>query len=217
MNYAELRENILDYTGNTDPEFSVKINSFIRQAEAKIATLAKLPAYSKVTTLSILANTATLAAPSDFLSVDYITIPTYGILEKKDPSFILEAWPDPAERGQPRVYGLQDAKTFVFGPTPDIGYSAPMKYFAKWPSIVDLGINSGTQNQETFISQFFETALLHGSLYFAQIYQEDAEMAQVEHAELLESLGLVTKFQQGRDRRPEAEAQSASIDADKIY
>jgi hypothetical protein len=224
MTWGELREDILDYSGNTDPEFSLKIPSFVKQAEAQIAMLAKLPAYAVPGTLSIASMTSTVTTPSGFISVDYIAIPTYGILEQKDPSYIREVWPDPGEIGQPRVFAIQSVQSasagpqtvILLGPTPDKAYTANWQYFAKWPSLVDLGIASGTQNEETFISSTFPGALLHGALEQVAYYQMDADMIQAEHNKFLECLGLVPKFKDGRNKRDEAEAQSSSIAAQDI-
>lgn len=214
MDYRTLRSNIENYSGNSDDGFILSINSFIRQAEAKIGMLVDLPAYTKTASITFAATvpTVSLLAVTDFISVNDLFVPGYGIVEQKDTSFIKEAYPDATEMGPPRFFAMQNDKLLLLGPTPDISYSADLEYFGKWPSIVDVGTapSPANQNAETFISSKFENALLNGSLYFANMYMKDAEAAQMFKAEMMDGLGLVSKFAKGKAKADKAESENAA-------
>lgn len=176
--------------------------------------LVDLPAYSKLVDVELTANEATtdISDIDDFISVNYIFVPGYGIVEQKDTSFLQEAYPDATEKGPPRLFGMQSDKVFRWGPVPDITYTATMEYFSKWPSIVDLGTapSPADQNLETFISSKFETALLNGALYYANMYMKDTEGAQMFKAEMMDSLGLITKFAKGKAKADKAESENTA-------
>jgi hypothetical protein len=214
--YSVLRQQILTWTSNTDNDFAQQINTFIQQAEAKIGMLKKLPNYQATVTLNLSATSNVVPAPAGYISADFISVDGYGIIEKKDPAFLVEAFPDSIETGPPRFWAQKDDKNFVFGPFPDKAYVMTLQFFSKWPSLVDLGLSPTTQNQQTFISNYFEPALLNGSLYYANLYMKDAEMAQLHKIEMQEDLGLVTKFGNGRAKRQEAEKTTSSIDSGDI-
>lgn len=214
MTYRDLRADIETYSGNSDDGFIKSINRFIRQAEAKIGMMVDLPAYTKTTQVTFVAtvSTVSLSAITDFISVNNLFVPSYGIVEQKDTSFIREAYPDATEMGPPRLFAMQNDKEFLLGPTPDIDYVADLEYFGKWPSIVDLGTapSPADQNLETFISSRFETALLNGTLYFANMYMKDTEAAQMFKAEMTDALGLVAKFSKGKAKADKAESENAA-------
>lgn len=205
MTYSELRRSIEVWTGNTNPEFLSEIDRIIRQAESKIGMLKKLPDYQQ--TIPVAISGSTLAMPAGFISVDFLFIEGAGNLELKDQSFLREAYPDSTVTGPLRYFAMQDAKTVVFGPAPDGSYSGVLGYFSKWPSLVDLKAQPTT---ETFISQNFEAALLHGCLYYSALFRQDADIAGVERNEMLECLGLIKKFGEGRAVKQEAEKNSAA-------
>lgn len=178
--------------------------------------LIDLPAYTKTVSVTFAANSPTvdLSAVAGFISVNDLSYNQYGIVEQKDTSFIREAYPNPAYRGPVRYFAMQNNNTLLLGPTPDIDYPAVLEYFGKWPSLVDLGTNVSTQDKETFISQYFETALLNGAMYYASLYMRDSQSAQDFKQEMVDSLGLTTKFGKGKARADKAEKTNAANDAD---
>lgn len=214
MDYPTLRKDIELWCNSSDEEFISQINRFIKQAESKIGMSVRLPAYT--TQIAVTATggsmTTTVALPS-FLTVDYIFFPLYGILEQKSASFIKEAYPDTlTEMGPLRYFAMQDATTILWGPTPkNTASDGVIQCFSKWPSLVDLGANSATAHMETFISQNFETALLHGCLYYAALFQKDTDMAAAEKQEMMESLGLMANFNT-KTKKQTAENGNAAID-----
>lgn len=215
MIYSVLRSDIQDWTGATSTEFLASINRFIRSAEQRIGMLVEIPAYVKTADVAFVANapTISLAAITDFISVDDLTIPGYGIVEEKDTGFIREAYPDDSETGPPRFYAMQNNKLLLIGPTPDINYAGNLEYFGKWPSLVDLGADPSTAQQQTFISENFEAALLSMCLYFANLWFKDKDGAALYMAEAQAGLGLIDKFAKGKAKKPNSEENSAANSA----
>ena len=210
MNYKALRSDIETYTGNSDSGFLKSINRFIRQAESKIGMLIELPNYVELTSISCQANNNQLDLSNipGFISVNDIGYAGYGILEQKDTSFVREAYPDGSETGPPRYFAMQNNTLILLGPTPDQIYNFSLEFFGKWPSLVDYGQSSipAIYNSDTFISANFETALLNGALYYANLYMKDAEGAQMFKTEMEESLGLISKFGKGKAKEQMAES-----------
>lgn len=218
MDYRSLRQQIENYCGNSDDGFIYSINDFIRKGEDKIGMLVDLPAYTKTATVTMLANTPLLDLSSitGFISVNDLFVSGYGIVEQKDTSFIREAYPDLTEKGPPRLFAMQNDKTLLLGPTPDINYSADLEYFGKWPSLVDLGTSTAMgadQNAQTFISSKFGPALFNAAMVQANLYMKDSEGVTLFKTELMESLGLVTKFAKGKAKADKAESTNAANDA----
>ena len=218
MIYSVLRQDIEDWTGNTDPSFLKSINRFIRQAEAKIGMLVQIPANlvqaSPPVSIQPGNNLVDLSYLSpQFISVSDFTIPGYGIIQQKSTGFMQEAFPDMSELGQPRYFAMQNNYTLLLGPTPDIAYPTSLNYNGKWPSLVDLGANTSTKNNETFISSVFETALLQGSLMFASLYMQNQSAATTFKAEMMDALGLLTNFGTGAANKPDSERSNASNDS----
>lgn len=177
--------------------------------------LVSLPNYTQNTTLSTTANVSTVSLSSvpGFISVNDLSVPGYGIIEQKDTSFIAEAYPDVSEKGPPRFFAMRDNVTLLIGPTPNAVYTLNLEYFGKWPSLVTLGLSSGTQTQETFISANFETALLSACMKYASMYMRDAESAKMFDDEMMANLGLVDKFARGKAKKPISEDSQAANDA----
>lgn len=213
MTYASLRAEIERYTGSRDLEFLASIDSFIRQAEARIGMTVEIPNYSKLVMVSATQNMNTTAVGSSGMIVpSFVFFPGYGVVEKKDSGFMFEAYPDATEMGPIRYFAVLDDQTLMWGPTPDTSVTGTMEVVTKWPSIVDLQADPSTANQETFISSRFETALLHGALYYAALWMKDAEMATLEKAEFQDGLGLLTQFA-GYQQRQDAEKGQSAIGA----
>lgn len=217
MIYEALRRSIENYTANTETQFLAEIDEFIIQAETSIGVLVKLPAYLKdvvlqnpdPATIGSKPQYVTMAGQgtpiTDFISVDTLSRDGYGYLTQKTTSFIREAYPDSTETGPPRFFSQFDDQTLLIGPTPDGVYSLPLNYVAKWPSLVVLGANQATAGQETFIASKFPTALLHASLYFANIYMKSWTAVDAEDKAVMKALGLVGKFGKGPAKNTGAE------------
>lgn len=215
MTYGDLRRSVQTWTTNSDPEFISQIDTMIRQCESRIGQLVKLPNYEATTSIVTVAGVNTISLSSvipQFLAIDYINLPDYGTIEFKEKSFIYEAFPNNGEQGMPRYVGLQDDLTLVFGPTPDAVYTMTMYYFGKWPSLVTLGQNPSTANNETFISRSFEAALLNGTLMNANLFMQNMEQYQMHKQEFTENLGLVKEYKGGPAYKPFGEKTNAAND-----
>ena len=215
MTYNELRRSVQTWTSNTDPEFISQIDTFIYQCEARIGQLVRLPNYSATAPLVTVAGVNTISLSGltpQFISVDYINLLDFGTLEQKEKSFMFEAFPNNGEQGSPRYFGLQDDLTLVLGPTPDAVYNMTLFYFSKWPSLVTLGHNPLTVNNETFISRAFETALLNGTLMNAALFMQNADSHQGHKQEFMEALGLVKEYKASSAKKEFSENTNAAND-----
>jgi hypothetical protein len=215
VTYNELRRSVTTWTSNTDPEYLSQINTFIFQAEARIGQLVKLPNYEATASLATVAGVNTISLASltpQFQAIDYLWFADYGTLEFKEKSFIVEAFPNNSEQGIPRYVGLQDDLTLIIGPTPDNVYNLTLYYYGKWPSLVTLGTNPSTVNNETYISRSFEAALLNGVLMNSALFMQDTECYQRHKQEFMENLGLIKEYKSGPAYKPYNEKSNAAND-----
>lgn len=165
MNYIELSNAILSYVQDYEDTFIANVPLFVMQAEERIYNSVQIPALRKNVTGTIYANVQNpqyLACPSDFLSVFSLAIidplGNYEYLLNKDVNFLRAAYPNPADKGQPKYYALfgptvtnaspTNELSFILAPTPDATYGVEMHYYY-YPetivqgSIVSFGIISG--------------------------------------------------------------------------
>ena len=215
MNYGSLRRTVQTWTSVTDPEFLSEIDTFIIQTEARIAALVHIPAYKARVAITTVANVATISISplvTDFIAVESVSLLDYGVMEMKETSFLEEAYPNNGEVGPPRYVAMSDDQTLLFGPTPDAVYSMTLHYTKLWPSLVTLGHNPTTINQETFISSKFPTALQNGVLMNAAMFMKDAESYTGHKAEFMEGLGLVTQFAKGAAQKQRSEKTDSAND-----
>ena len=68
MNYAQLKQNIQDYTQNYETTFVADIPVFVEQAEQRIYNSVQFPSLRKNVTGSVSPNNQYLASPTDFLA-----------------------------------------------------------------------------------------------------------------------------------------------------
>jgi hypothetical protein len=150
MNYAALVVAISDYTENTFQ--TVDVNLFITQAEQRIYNTVQFPSLRKNVNGVMSSGNKYLACPGDFLApyslAAYPASGTgdYSYLLNKDVNFMREAYPNPANTGQPKYYALfgpavsgstiTNELTFILGPTPDANYNVELHYYYYPVSIV---------------------------------------------------------------------------------
>ncbi len=197
MNYSELVDLIGEYAENEETSFVDNIPNFVRLAEERIYRLVKLPKLRKVSTsLTTTNGVRTVAAPSDFLAVDSLSVlsgTTYTYLINKEPDFIREAYPSSSTTGLPVYYALLDHETFLFGPTPDATYSLELHYLHKPTSIVT--------SSTSWIGDNAEVALLYGSLVEAYTYMKgEDDMMRLYEQRFMEAVGRAKTLAEGRDR-----------------
>lgn len=177
MNYATLSSTIQAYVENDFPASvgsgsltsAQQIATFVTQAEQRIYNTVQLLVLRKVTTLTTVSGTSTVAAPADWLATYSMAVldPStghYSFIVNKDVEYIREAFPDPVTASTPRYYALQDNDTFLLGPTPGAIYTLSLNYFYEPESI--------TTANNTWLGDNFDSVLLYGSLLEAYTFMK---------------------------------------------
>ena len=204
MNYTELKDAIIAYTENQDPNFEVEVPVFVRQAEQRIYNSVQFPSLRRNVTGFTTTSNKYLECPSDFLAVYSMAVVDgtgrYEYLLNKDVNFIRQAYPAPTSVGLPRYYALfgprsNDEKelSFILGPTPDAQYSVELHYFYYPESIVTAG--------QTWLGDNFDSVLLYGALVEAYTYMKgEQDMLQLYNTKFMEALALAKRLGDGMER-----------------
>lgn len=203
MNYAELRQSIIDFTENTDTTFEDNIDTFIENAERRIYNSVLIPVLRKNVTGNVTTGNKYLSCPSDFLAPyelalivpDGLLPPTnnYEYLLQKDVSFVRQAYPDASYTGVPRYYAQFDQDTFILGPTPASNYTAELHYYYYPQSIVTAGT--------TWLGDNYPMCLLYGALVEANIFNKGEADVQQNYQQLfMDNMGLLKNYADGRTR-----------------
>lgn len=198
MNYAELVQAIQDYTENDEASFVANIPVFVQQAEQRIYQEVQLPSSYQNVTGNMTSGNQYLTLPSDFLSPRSVAVidanGAYSYLINKDVSFIREAYPNPADTGQPVHYALFEEDTLILGPTPDDNYDVELHYFGYPVSIVTAG--------NSWIGDNYDPVLLYGSLLEAYIYMKGEPDLIKQYTEMfLVALAQLKNLVDGKKRR----------------
>jgi len=175
MNYADLRQAIIDYTETDEAIFVQNIPTFVEQAEERIYNTVQIPALRRNVTGNVTATNKYLACPDDFLSVFSLAAVDatgrYEYLLNKDVNFIRQAYPNPNSTGLPRYYALFGPRSgnstelsFILGPTPDAAYTMELHYFYYPESIVTAGTS--------WLGDNYSPVLLYGALREAYLFQK---------------------------------------------
>lgn len=211
MNYAELRQKIIDFAESDEQMFVDNINGFIRAAEEKIFNSVQIAYLRKNVTGFVSPSNKYLAAPSDFLSVYSMAVVSdngdYEYLLNKDANFIREMYPASDGTGKPRYYSifgpmttgnvppeLTNELSFLLGPTPDTNYLIELHYFFYPESIVTAGT--------TWLGDNFDTALFYGAMREASLFQrmEQDVIANYEQ-KYNEAMTLLKQLGDGKQRQ----------------
>ena len=201
MTYPDLRAAIQQYTENFEDSFAERIDTFISQAENRIAHLVRLPPHRKLALATIRAGDRIIAPPADFLSSDSIFVTDWDEqheMHNKEPEFITICYPLTGDRGRPRFYGKIDDKSLLIGPVADRDYPAEMQYFAYPPSIKVTG--------RSYLGDRCESLLLSACLVEAYTYMKgEPELLQWYDKQLKESVNAYKGFGDGRARKDSLE------------
>lgn len=203
MNYAELRQSIIDFTENTDTTFEDNIDTFIQNAETRIYNSVLIPVLRKNVTGNATANNKYLSCPSDYLAPyemavvvsDGLLPPTssYEYMLQKDVSFVRQAYPTPTLTGVPKYYAQFDADTFILGPTPDDDYLIELHYYYYPQSIVTAGT--------TWLGNNYPMCLLYGALCEANVFMKGESDVQQNYEKLfMDNMALLKNYADGRTR-----------------
>ena len=206
MTYDELVIAVTDYCENTFP--TVDMNIMIRQAEQRIYNTVQLANLRKNVIGTVTANNKYLSAPNDFLSTYSVAvIKNYGTaaeeylyLLNKDVNFIREAYPTPADTGEPKhyaIFGPQSSAvnelSFIVGPTPDQTYSIELHYYYYPESIVTAG--------STWLGDNFDSALLYGTMCEAITYMKgELDMVKLYQDRYVQAIALLKNLGDGKQR-----------------
>jgi hypothetical protein len=204
MNYAELRQAIIDYTETDESIFVQNIPTFVEQAEERIYNTVQIPALRRNVTGNVTTANKYLACPDDFLSVFSLAAidatGNYEYLLNKDVNFIRQSYPNPNETGIPKYYALFGPRSsnntelsFILGPTPDAAYSMELHYFYYPESIVTAGTS--------WLGDNYSPVLLYGALREAYLFQKGEQdlIANVE-AKYNEALQQLNRLGTGLER-----------------
>ena len=196
--YAGLSAAIQAFTEVDESTFVANIPTFIQDTERLVNNTVQLPAFRKNVTGVATAGFPYLTLPTDFLSMFSVAVMDgsvgYDYLLNKDVSYIREAFPYPAVKGEPKCYALFDASTFILGPTPDQNYSVELHYFAYPSSIVTAG--------STWLSQNYPNVLLYGALSEAYVFLKgENDLLQTYQAKFQEAMQPLKQLADGKDRQ----------------
>lgn len=194
MNYAELRQSIIDFTESTDNTFEDNIDTFIQNTEDRIYNSVLIPALRKNVTGNMTANNKYLSCPSDFLSPYELAVIVDGMYEyllQKDVSYVRQSYSDPSTTGVPKYYAQFDPDTFILGPTPGVSYNVELHYYYYPESIVTAGT--------TWLGDNFPMCLLYGALGEANVFLKgEADLQQGYDKLFMENMALLKSYADGR-------------------
>ena len=196
MNYAQLVAEIQSYTENV---FSTTdIDTFITQAEQRIANSVQLPASFKYSTLSTSIGVATVTLPADYLATFSVALQlpsgAQAYLMNKDFTFLREAFPTTAT-GQPQYYALSQAYEITLVPAPNAVYPVNVAYYGYPDSIT---LPAGT----SWLGDNFSSALLYGSLVEAYIFMKgDQDVMALYDTKFKEAMALLKQLADAKNRQ----------------
>jgi hypothetical protein len=196
MNYNQLVDELQSYTENV---FSTAdVNTFITQAEQRIANAVQLPASFKYSTLTTSIGVATLTLPADYLATFSVALQlpsgAQAYLLNKDFTFLREAFPTTAT-GQPQYYALSQAYEFTLAPIPNAVFPVNVAYYGYPDSIT---LPAGT----SWLGDNFSSALLYGSLVEAYTFMKgDQDVMALYDTKFKEAMGLLKQLADAKNRQ----------------
>lgn len=166
--YTELQASILTWMQNAS--LSSLTPDLVTLAEARIARDLRLRRQISTTNLSTVADTQTVAVPSDWLETENITLMTsiprnLGVItpEQMDARFPLDYY-----AGEPRYYTMIGS-SIILGPTPDAVYTISLDYYAKFPALAD--------NSTNWLLTNHPQIYLYACLHEASLYTKEHDQA----------------------------------------
>jgi len=188
LTYVQLKQAIQDWTENDGTEFTAATGSgtapidvCIANAELRIMKELDLNAFRKTVTISLSANTPTVAMPEDLVVLRFLRIQNGDMLYEKDETFIREFTKDPgatAGKGTVQYYSYQRPGTqyttsnrytnIIFAPTPSLDTTCEIGYTYRVP-----GLSASTAN--TYLGDRCQDTLLYACLIEAAIFMKDPQ------------------------------------------
>ena len=187
--YTEVDSNVLSDS---------KIQDFIRSVELDVAGKVDYDDLRKYATSTFTASNRYVSLPADCMivrSVQVINGSTRTFLEKRDTSFISE-FNSSGATGLPKYWANWDDFNILVAPTPDSAYTVQINYIIDPPEF--------TSSNNTFLSTYQESMLLHGVLTETFSYLKGPmdmyNLYKVKYNEEVQNFALQ---QMGRRRRAE--------------
>ena len=189
-NYTEVNSNVLSDS---------LINQFIRNIELDIAGKVDYDDLRKYATSNFTAGNRAVSMPSDVLILRSVQrIDSSGnreFLEKRDTSFISE-FNGTGTQGTPKYYANYDDFNIIVAPTPAAADTIQINYIKDPPNF--------TSTNNTFISTYQESMLLHGVLTEAfRFLKGPMDMYNLYEKKYNEEIQNFALQQMGRRRRAE--------------
>ncbi len=188
-NYTEVDSNVLSDT---------IIQDFIRSVELDIAGKVDYDDLRKYSSSNFTASNRYVSLPADLTiirSVQVINGSTRTFLEKRDTSYISE-FNGSGATGLPAYWANWDEFNLLVAPVPDQAYEIQINYITDPPKF--------TSTNETFISKYQESMLLHGVLTEAfRFLKGPMDMYSLYEKKYNEEVQNFALQQMGRRRRAE--------------
>jgi hypothetical protein len=188
-NYTEVDSNVLS---------DVIIQDFIRSVELDIAGKVDYDDLRKYSSSNFTASNRYVSLPADLTiirSVQVINGSTRTFLEKRDTSYISE-FNGSGATGLPAYWANWDEFNLLVAPVPDQAYEVQINYITDPPKF--------TSTNETFISKYQESMLLHGVLTEAfRFLKGPMDMYSLYEKKYNEEVQNFALQQMGRRRRAE--------------
>ena len=187
--YTEVDSNVL-----TD----AIIQDFIRSVELDVAGKVDYDDLRKYSTSTFTAGNRYVVLPADLTimrSVQAINGSDRSFLEKRDTSFISE-YNNGGATGLPKYWANWDENNILVAPTPNSAYTVQINYITDPPEF--------TSSNNTFLSTYQESMLLHGVLTEAFSYLKGPlDMYNLYKSKYNEEIQNFALQQMGRRRRGE--------------
>ncbi len=200
ITYTNFLTQIRNYTEVTDTVLTdTIIQDFIRSVELDIAGKVDYDDLRKYATSNFTANNRYVTIPSDSLILRSVQVidgsDNRTFLEKRDTSFISE-YNGSGATGTPKYYANWDDFTILVAPVPSSALTVQINYIQDPPQF--------TSTNNTFISTYQESMLLHGVLTEAFRYLKGPmDMYNLYEKKYNEEVQNFALQQMGRRRRGE--------------
>ena len=199
VSYSNFLTQVRDYTEVDSNVLSdTIIQDFIRSVELDIAGKVDYDDLRKYSSSNFTASNRYVSLPADLTiirSVQVINGSTRTFLEKRDTSYISE-FNGSGATGLPAYWANWDEFNLLVAPVPDQAYEVQINYITDPPKF--------TSTNETFISKYQESMLLHGVLTEAfRFLKGPMDMYSLYEKKYNEEVQNFALQQMGRRRRAE--------------
>lgn len=193
MTYDALVQYVRSYLEREDQDFIDMEDTFIRNAEQKIAGMLGDMNTQIVATSSTAISVPHILKPALWRSTTSITVTIGGERMRLQPrtiEFLRDYWPDDSVTGTPRYYCDIDADYIMFAPTPGAAYDLEIIYQAWFDPLT-------ASNQTNILTRNYPNVLTYGVLLEAVMWCKADDRLQTVKAFFDEAIAIA-KTEQGR-------------------